>query len=305
MFSKPAARLALVAGLLSIAACQPLPQPFQPADKDANPLLWPGARTGIVVKDIAGAPASRALADEMARALREVDVVASATSSNRQSFLLFANATAAPLDAMRDQIQISWRLNDSRGRSVGTFQQTAQALKPAWKMGAAPLLRALAKKAAPKIARLLAGRDARLIPAATGPRVVIGPVDDAPGDGRDSLVRAMAFHLRKAGVGLSEEITDDGLVLLGSVRLSAAPSGTQRVAITWTAIDAEGVEVGTITQNAHVPAGALDGPWGELAHAAAKAAASGVAELIERRARRGVSGTRTHGTPAGSTLHGQ
>ena len=282
----PAARLALVAGLLSIAACQPLPQPFQPADKDANPLLWPGARTGIVVKEIAGAPASRALAGEMARALREADVVASATSGNRQSFLLFASATAAPLDAIRDEIQIAWRLNDSRGRPVGEFKQTAQALNPAWKLGAAPLLRALAKQAAPKIARLLAGRDARLIPAATGPRVVIGPVDDAPGDGRDSLVRAMAFHLRKAGVGLSEEITDDSLVLLGSVRLSTAPSGTQRVAITWTAIDAEGAEVGTITQNARVPAGALDGPWGELAHAAAKAAASGVAELIERHAAR-------------------
>ena len=278
--------------LLSVAACQPLPQPFQPADKDANALLWPGARTGIVVKEIAGAPASRALAGEMARALRETDVVASTTAGNRQSFLLFASATAAPLDAMRDEIRISWRLNDSRGRPVGTFQQTAQALNPAWKMGARPLLRALAKKAAPEIARLLAGTDARLSPAITGPRVVILSVDDAPGDGRDSLVRAMAFHLRKAGVRLSEEITDDSLVLLGSVRLAAAPSGTQRVAITWTAIDAEGAEVGTITQNARVPVGALDGPWGEWADAAAKAAASGVAELIERRARRGASGTR-------------
>ncbi len=121
-------------------------------------MLLTGARTGIVVKDIAGAPASRALAGEMARALREADVVASATAGNRQSFLLFATATAAPLDAMRDEIQISWRLNDSRGRPVGTFQQTAQALNPSWYLGAAPLLRALAKKAAPKIARLLAGR---------------------------------------------------------------------------------------------------------------------------------------------------
>ena len=281
-----------MAGLLSIAACQPLPQPFQPADKDANALLWPGPRTGIVVKEIAGAPASRALAGEMARALREADVVASATFGNRQSFLLFASATATPLDAMRDEIRISWRLDDSRGRPVGTFRQTAQALNPAWKLGAAPLLRALAKKAAPKIARLLAGTDSRLSPAAIGSSVVIGPVDGAPGDGRDSLVRAMAFHLRKAGVRLSEEITDDSLVLLGSVRLGAAPSGTQWVDITWTAIDAEGTEVGTVTQNARVPAGALDGPWGELAHAAAKAAASGVSELIERKAARGPAGPR-------------
>lgn len=278
-----------MAGLLSIAACQPLPRPFQPADKDANPLLWPGARTGIVVKEIAGAPAPRALAGEMARALREADIVASATAGNRRSFLLFASATAAPLDAMRDEIRISWRLNDSRGRPIGTFRQTAQALKPAWKLGARPLLRALAKQAAPEIARLLPGEDARLSPADSGPKIVILPVDDAPGDGRDSLTRAMAFHLRKAGVRLSEEITDDSLVLLGSVRLAPAPSGMQRVAITWTAISSEGKEVGTITQNARVPAGALDGPWGEWADAAAKAAASGVAELIERQAERGLS----------------
>jgi hypothetical protein len=272
---------------LIIAACQPLPHPFQPADKDANALLWPGTRTGIVVKEVAGAPAPRALAGEMARALREADVVASATAGNRQSFLLFASATAAPLDAMRDEIQISWRLEDSRGRPVGEFRQTAQALHPAWKMGAPPLLRALARRAAPEIARLLADTDASLNPAGgAAPRVVILPIDDAPGDGRNSLVRAMAFHLRKAGVRLSEEITDDSLMLLGSVRLAAAPSGTQRVAITWTAISSKGTEVGTVTQNARVPAGALDGPWGALAHAAAKAAASGVAELIEREAAR-------------------
>ena len=188
-------------GLLSIAACQPLPRPFQPADKDANRLLWPGARTGIVVKEIAGAPAPRALAVEMARALRETEIVASATAGNRQSFLLFASATVAPLDAMRDEIRISWRLNDSRGRPVGTFRQTAQALNPAWKLGAAPLLRALAKRAAPEIARLLAEEDVRLSPATTGPRVVILPVDDAPGDGRDSLVRAMAFTFARRASG--------------------------------------------------------------------------------------------------------
>ena len=276
-----------MAGLLIVTACQPLPHPFQPADKDANALLWPGTRTGIVVKEVAGAPAPRALAGEMARALREADVVASATAGNRQSFLLFASATAAPLDTMRDEIRISWRLEDSRGRPVGEFRQTAQALHPAWKMGAPPLLRALARRAAPEIARLLAATDASLNPAGgAAPRVVILPIDDAPGDGRNSLVRAMAFHLRKAGVRLSEEITDDSLMLLGSVRLAAAPSGTQRVAITWTAISSEGTEVGTVTQNARVPAGALDGPWGALAHAAAKAAASGVAELIEREAAR-------------------
>jgi hypothetical protein len=291
---------------LIIAACQPLPHPFQPADKDANALLWPGARTGIVVKEIAGAPAPRALAGEMARALREAEIVASATAGNRQSFLLFASATAAPLDAMRDEIQISWRLEDSRGRPVGEFHQTAQALKPAWKMAAAPLLRVLAKTAAPEIARLLAGTDASPIPAGNAPRVVILPVDNAPGDGRDSLARAMAFHLRKAGVRLSEEITDDSLVLLGSVRLAAAPSGTQRVAITWTAISSEGAEVGTVTQNARVPAGALDGPWGALAHAAAKAAASGVAELIERQAaRRPDASEMTRKRAAASTLQGR
>ncbi len=273
-----------MAGL--VAACQPLPRPFAPKDKGAITLLRPGSRTGIVVVDVMGAPASKALAEAMAAALRTSDIPASTYAGNRRSFSLHGRAQAEPLDSVRDEIRISWELSDSRGRVFGRYGQKAQALNPAWERGAPALLQTLAARAAPEIARLLGDDVAPAAPPAAEPRLVLLPVDGAPGDGRTSLIRAMAYHLRKGGLEPSEEITDDSLVLLGSVRVSDGVPGMQRMDITWTVIRSDGTEVGTITQGNRVAAGALDGPWGDIAFAVAEGGAAGVAELLERMADR-------------------
>lgn len=275
-----------VAGL--VAACQPLPRPFAPKDKGGNALLRPGFSTGIVVNEVEGAPApaAKALAAAMAAALRASDLPASTYADNRRSLSLHGRAAAEPLDSVRDEIRISWELSDSRGRVFGRHVQRAQALNAAWERGAPALLQALAAQAAPEIARLGDDDAAPAAPPAAGPKLVLLPVDGAPGDGRTSLTRAMAYHLRKGGLEPSEEITDDSLVLLGSVRVSDGVSGMQRVDITWTAIRADGTEVGTITQANRVAPGALDGPWGDIAFAVAEDGAAGVAELLERMADR-------------------
>ena len=271
-----------------VGACQPLPQPFAPKDNDANALLRPGLRTGIVVHEVEGAPApaSKALAAAMAAALRASDIPASTYAANRQSFSLAGRAQAAPLDSVRDEIRISWELSDSRGSVVGRHRQTAQALNPAWERGAPALLQALAARAAPEIARLLGADAAPAAPPAARPRLVLLPVDGAPGDGRTSLTRAMAYHLRRGGLEPSEAITDDSVVLLGSVRVTDGAPGMQMVDITWTAIRADGTELGTVTQGNRVAAGTLDGPWGDIAFAVAEGGARGVAELLGRMAER-------------------
>jgi len=52
--------------------------------------------------------------------------------------------------------------------------------------------------------------------------------------------------------------------------------------VRWVVALAEGRELGQVNQQNAVPAGSLDGAWGELAYDVAGAAAPGIARLIEQ-----------------------
>ncbi|HEX7970310.1 MAG TPA: hypothetical protein VF502_18955, partial [Stellaceae bacterium] len=123
-------------------------------------------------------------------------------------------------------------------------------------------------------------------PVASGssePMLSLRPVAGAPGDGDRALTRAMDDALRRAHVVLAEQRTDqESFVLAGTVKMSPADAGRQRVKVSWALLGADGHQVGTIDQENAVPAGSLDGAWGDIAYAVANAAAPGVLALIER-----------------------
>ncbi|MEE8516781.1 MAG: hypothetical protein V3T02_09110 [Alphaproteobacteria bacterium] len=274
-----------------IAACQPLPQPFAPADKFANRLLAPGLRTGtatdgitgIHVRPIEGAPkpVDAALARAMAKALRDLDVAAGTRARNRDSLFLVGRAENTVRDAERLDIRISWRLSDSQGRIIGRHQQRKTVRRDAWFGGAGPLLSTIASGAAWKISRFIG--DATTAMALPRPPIAIPPVDGAPGDGAKSLARAMTRELARAGIKISADAGDQGLMLLGDVRIGEG-GATQRIDITWTLIRGDGSRIGTVSQGTEIKAGSLDGPWGATATAIARDAASGVVDLLDRMA---------------------
>lgn len=285
---------------LAVAACQPLPQPFAPADKFANPLLAPGLRTaadgitGIHVRPIAGAPkpADANLARAMAEALRGLDLPAGTRARNPKSLFLEGRAEIEARDAERLDLRISWRLSDSQGRLIGRHLQRKMVPRDAWFGGAGPLLRALARGAAPKISRFIG--DATTAMARPRPPIAIPPVEGAPGDGAKSLARAMARELARAGITidtgpqLDDEPDGQSLVLLGDVRIGAGAT-TQRIDITWTLIRGDGSRIGTVAQGSEIKVGTLDGPWGATATAIARDAASGVIDLLDRMAARNLA----------------
>ncbi len=293
--------LAGMAGAV-IAACQPLPQPFVPADKSANPLLAPGLRTGtatdgitgIHVRPIEGAPkpVDAALARAMAKALRSLDVAAGTRAHNPKSLFLVGRAEKvakdtggdAEGDAGRLDIRISWRLTDSQGRIIGRHLQRKTVRRDDWFGGAEPLLGALARGAAPKISRFIG--DATTAMARPSPPIALPPVEGAPGDGAKSLARAMSRELARAGIKISADAgdadeADRGLMLLGDVRMTGGDA-TQRIDITWTLIRGDGSRIGTVAQGSEIKAGSLDGAWGATATAIARDAASGVVDLLDR-----------------------
>lgn len=132
--------------------------------------------------------------------------------------------------------------------------------------------------------------------------IVMLPVEDAPGDGRRSLTRMMALLLEEAGYtveimwdGPPRERLPAGTVVIASrVAVSEPerfrrrnPNGQgfiedemQTVTLGWGVFDNRGQSMGQINQTNRIPAGSLDGPWGENAVYAAQGARDGLLQLL-------------------------
>ena len=273
--------LAVGLAVAFLAACQPVPRPFLPDDKavDVTGIVI-ADKLGVFVAGIDDAPAAMnaALSAALVARLHARGIPASTTSANRGSYLLECAAE------VRDgAVALHWQLIAGDGEIAGLFDQVEAATPAAWRAGAPDLARIIAERAAPRIDALL--RDAAPVAvAASLPRVVVRPVDGAPGDGRLALRRAMERALtRRAVPVVADDAADDAdgaLMVLGSVRVSEAERG-QWVEIRWAVIGPDGAELGVVSQSNTVPPGALDGPWGELAEAVADGGADGVRALLE------------------------
>ncbi len=270
--------------VLWLAACQPMPQPFA-TDHAAggNPLLRLADRAGVVVLEIDGppAPVAAALRRQMAAALLERNVPAWTRSGNRGSLFLQGQARTRNRADGSVEVELAWELFDPAGREVGRHAVVGSARPAEWENGEAGILKSLASDSAKGIARLIQGPAPG--DALTSNTLHVAPVAGAPGDGRRSLRLAMMAALRKAGIRVTPEIENDGLVIAGGVSLQPAGRGQQTIEIVWTLLRPDGTEIGNLKQRNTVPAAAVNGIWGELAFLVAEAAVGGVVDLLRTR----------------------
>jgi hypothetical protein len=278
--------LLLCAAALLLLSCQPLPHPFaESAPPAGSPILTPRDGAGIAVDRVDGVsqPLGAALAAAMATALQNSDVPASADASNKVSYQLLGTASETSAAGGQVLVDLRWELRDHEGATVGTHRQTVEAAAALWHDGDPKLLARVAKGAAPPIADLLQEKGTVAV-ARTAPEVVVSPVSGAPGDGSRTLARALRDVLRRARVAVAEgdKATGTSFTVDGSVALTAAGAGKQKVQITWVLIDPKGAKVGQVKQENAVAAGSLDGPWGAVAYAVAEAAADGIIALLDR-----------------------
>ena len=274
-------RLWLLA-LLALAACNSPPLPIM--GRTAPPAaLSPPDSAGIYVLPAEHAPASAAtaLADAMAAALQKSDIPASARASNRDSYRLQPTATVTPGTGSRETVGVEWRLRGADGKLVGSASSRLDVEAGAWQHGDDKLAAALAAPAAPVIAKLVESN----LPLPQGqlmPMVALRAVTGAPGDGDRSLTQAMSVALERSNLALATAPADkEDFIVTGTVEVGAASGTQQQVRITWVLLRPDGSEVGRVKQQNAVPAGSLDGAWGEVAYAVTSAAAPGVRRLIE------------------------
>jgi hypothetical protein len=276
-------RVANLALALLLAGCQPLPHPFED-DRPAPhaPIISLRNTTSVSVAPVAGLePDARGqLAEAMASALQDLDVLASAESASRGSLSLLGTARAAG-----SGVAVDWRLVAPGGEALGQGSDTAAVSLDAVNRGDAGALKALAGAAAPDVAKLLQD-DGPIGPVdnSTPRQVVVLPVTSAPGDGRDSLQLAMAAALTQAKLTVLPAPPADAkaLSVVGTVTLDRPQNGQQHIAITWALMDPGGKQLGVVKQENAVPQGSLDGRWGDVANLVAAAAAPGILAIIEK-----------------------
>lgn len=273
----------LLAPLL-LLACQPLPHPFEDSKPPpASPISSPPDAAGVVVQPVAGAPApaAAALAAAMVDALQKEDVPADTAADNSRSYRLTGTATAQPAGD-RTRVSIAWKLAGADGHVVATETESAEVAAAAWQRGDIAMAKALVARPAPVLARRVEG-DAPLEHPVQMATVGIVPVTGASGDGGHALSLAIATALHRAGVALQEKPGDKpSYILAGKVAIGAANAGHQNIKIVWALSRPDGKEIGQVSQENAVPAGSLDGKWGDTAYDVATAAVGGIVELLQR-----------------------
>jgi hypothetical protein len=112
--------------------------------------------------------------------------------------------------------------------------------------------------------------------------VAVPTVTGAPGKGNAELLTAMRDVLKSSGWPVLAAKREDALTISGKVSLAKPEGAVQKVKLVWVVSTPGGKVIGDIVQENEVPAGSLDGGFGENARFAVEAAASGIFELIQK-----------------------
>jgi hypothetical protein len=265
-----------------LAACGSLPQPFlgNPGATGRILVQPPAPRLAVPVppQALLSDQAAETFAEALSLALQGQEVPAVEGPAQPGDWRLEATVglqgtTVVPVYTILDPT------GRNRGKSEGKPLATAE-----WAAATPVTLARTATDAAPAIADMLTGiqhADPNSLynrPA----RVQVPDVTGAPGDGNLALTRQMRVLLAKFGPVVQNTATGADFIVRGTVKLVPIAGDQQRVEIQWSVATPAGDERGRVVQLNNVPAGSLNGYWGDIATAVAQEAAGGVHDVILR-----------------------
>ena len=275
-----------IALLLPIAGCQPLPHPF--ADdvprRGAAILAMPDS-TSVAIAPVEGLPRATAekLGPAMAAALQEREIAASDKTASIGSYELVGRIEELPPSQGKAALVVLWELRDPSGRQLGALADRVDAAPYDWDVGSADAVARLADASAGQLAAMLQEEPPTETDTGGRTRLLIRGVEGAPGDGDQSLVSSITELLKKQEIAIvSDPQAKADLVLTANVTVGQPKAGKQNVKIVWHVRRQDGTEIGTVGQENDVPAGLLDGAWGDVAYTVAVAAQDGIMTLVAR-----------------------
>jgi hypothetical protein len=278
-------RMAAAAALL-VAGCQPLPHPFaDDVPVRGSPILTLRDSASVTIAPIEGMPRATAekLGPAMASALQQREIAASDKTASIGSYELVGRIQEMPPSGGKAVLVALWELREPSGQRLGERAERLEASAGDWQQGNDDAVGRLAAASAAQLAALL--QDDAPTEAEIGgrTRLLIRGVGGAPGDGGESLAKAITEILKKQDLAI---ITDPqakaDLVLDADVAVAKPKAGKQNVKIVWHVRRKDGGEIGTVGQENEVPTGLLDGAWGDVAYMVAVSAQDGIMELVAR-----------------------
>jgi hypothetical protein len=268
-----------------LAACQPLPQPFQ-ADsrtKATDRLIRPIGEASLFIPPVAGLPQGpdADLAESLAKALNEKDVAASATGRNRLTSLLIVR-----IEPRGPAAVWSWEehlpdgsLQPGETRNLGVAPGRLAA-------GDASALKQAAATMAEAIAATLNVALAEAVQVETRPiTLAVKECEGAPGDGNRALRQAMREILILGGRNPLPDTAGADYVIGCKVNVWQDGPDSERVTIEWVLSGADGGRLGDVKQANRIPRGQLAGAWGKTAHIIAQGGWQGLSDILESRQR--------------------
>lgn len=278
-----------LAVLLLLSACGPLPRPFGRDDTDPpNPLADNVFREGVEVEPLTGTtrPMGQLLAEAVVKNLEREHEIPAATSLNNSRFILTGHVHLNENDpTARTLISIGWQLDERGGDAVDAFVQDIPVTRLEWDYGAPQILARIGLTTGTRVARMIFG-DTDI--AANRDRllgrkgVFVRNVTGAPGDGNASLRRAMIVALSGHGLRLTDDPEKAAFSVGAAVSIAPPEDRMQAVRIIWTVKGVSDETLGSADQANAVPAGSLDGRWGQTAAFVAAAATDGIVGIIEK-----------------------
>lgn len=287
-------RLAVIALLLTLAACGAVPKPFSetPRVTTGNLLLDVPTAVGIAVLPVRGVPAplDMQISRAVAQRLQVSEIPAEAVPENRGlGFTLLGEATTQDAGAAEVSVVVTWTLRSRRGTNASdptrTYRQVVSVPRAVWQAGDEIAAGRLGVEAGLAIGDLINGIAPQAVAAPapavvkpTFPSVSVKAIEGAPGDGRESLRLAVLQALNINGVR-RDDVNPD-VTLTCEITITPFDSARQRVAISWRATTRDGKDLGNVRLDNTIPIGALDGAWGPTAFAIADAALADLLTLL-------------------------
>jgi hypothetical protein len=275
----------LILGLpLALASCGTLPEPFygNPGPEGAilsippaPVLMVPAPTTALLAND-----AAKLYAQDLAAQLADRQVPSIFGPAAKGDWQL---VTTAKLTG--NNVTPGYAVIGPNGKIYGRLQG-APVSAAAWAGGAATTLQSAATADANPLSKLLADINAQVQQSNPlslenrRPRVFIGTLTGAPGDGDTALPLDLSRDLPSPDLELVTNAKQADFSVTGVVKTTPSDPGHVTVELDWTVLDANHRKIGQVTQLHTLAVSDISPYWGDVGAAAAAEAASGIQEVV-------------------------
>lgn len=264
-----------------LSGCSLLPRPFtaQRAAKPAQPAI-PVLMVLPSSHSLMNKQAGLDYAHDLAAALDEYGVPTTTRRTAQQSWQLQISGAS-----QGQMIAPTYRIFGPDAKLYGQLSSTPTPTS-SWKAGDPAVLSQLATRDSAPLSKLLSKINAQVQAgnpnslANRTPRLFIGPVTGAPGDGNTALPADLTLALKKAPLELISKKEDADFSVTGIVKIVLVTSESEAAEIDWTIHDSNDRLVGQVTQLRDFKTSAISSTWGNTATEVAQEAANGVTTVI-------------------------